>query len=103
MYCDCMVDHAATMEMPCGCAPAPARVGRYTKRVSGPLLGRIDLHVELPRVEYEKLAGRAEPERSAAVRERVEAARERQRTRFMGTKLTCNAEMGPARYGGSAC
>ena len=89
---------------PCGwygdaihpCACAPAQVARYQQRISGPLLDRIDLHVEVPRVDYEKLAGRSEPERSAAVQARVEAARERQRARFAGTALTCNADMGPA-------
>lgn len=89
---------------PCGyygdpvraCTCAPNQVARYGKRISGPLLDRIDLHVEVPRVEYDKLAGRGEAETSAAVRERVEAARERQRTRFAGTKLACNADMGPS-------
>lgn len=88
---------------PCGyhgdpvraCTCAPVQVERYAKRISGPLIDRIDLHVEVPRVEYEKLTGRGEPEGSAKVRERVEAARDRQRARFAGTKLTCNAEMGP--------
>src|SRR5213594_1324697 len=89
---------------PCGyygdtvrsCVCAPGQVARYAKRISGPLLDRIDLHVEVPRVEYEKLAGRGESEGSAAVRARVESARERQRARFAGTKLTCNADMGPS-------
>ena len=56
----------------------------------------MDLHVEVPRVEYEKLVGRGDPESSASVRQRVDAARERQAARFMGTKLTCSAEMGPS-------
>lgn len=79
---------------PCTCAPA--QVQRYAKRISGPLLDRIDLHVEVPRVDYEKLSGRGESEPSASVRQRVEAARDRQRARFAGSKLTCNADMGPS-------
>jgi magnesium chelatase family protein len=71
-------------------------VVRYQKRLSGPLLDRIDIHLEVPRVEYEKLAGERPAEGSAAVRGRVEAARERQRERFAGTRLACNADMGAA-------
>jgi len=73
---------------------APGQVSRYAKRISGPLLDRIDLHVEAPRVDYDKLAGRGEAENSATVRARVQAARDRQRARFAGTKLACNADMG---------
>ncbi len=71
-------------------------ISRYQKRISGPLLDRIDIHVEVPRVEYDKLTDDRLGEPSAAIRERVEAARERQRQRFAGTRLTCNADMGPA-------
>jgi len=89
---------------PCGyygdtvraCVCAPGQVSRYAKRISGPLLDRIDLHVEVPRVDYEKLAGRGEAEGSDTVRQRVQAARDRQRERFTGTKLACNADMGPS-------
>ncbi|HZT08370.1 MAG TPA: YifB family Mg chelatase-like AAA ATPase [Chloroflexota bacterium] len=95
---------AAMNPCPCGyagdsvraCTCAPSQVERYAKRISGPLLDRIDLHVEVPRVDFEKLAGRGEPEPSTAVRDRVEAARERQRARFAGSKLVCNADMGPS-------
>ncbi|HXF51072.1 MAG TPA: YifB family Mg chelatase-like AAA ATPase, partial [Dehalococcoidia bacterium] len=88
---------------PCGFAGDPQRactctdgtVARYQKRISGPLLDRIDIFVEVPRVEYEKLAGEAPGEPSAAVRERVEAARETQRRRFRDSRVTCNAEMTP--------
>jgi len=78
---------------PCTC-PASA-VARYQRRMSGPLLDRVDLFVEVPRVEYEKLAGPAGGEPSEVVRERVARARERQARRFAGTPITCNAEMGP--------
>ncbi len=77
-------------------------VSRYQKRISGPLLDRIDIHVEVPRVEYEKLSDDRLGEPSAAIRERVEAARERQRARFAdlethgNVSLQCNADMGPA-------
>jgi len=60
------------------------------------LLDRIDIHVEVPRVDYEKLADKRNVENSETVRKRVQAARERQLRRFKGTKLTCNAEMGPS-------
>jgi magnesium chelatase family protein len=60
-----------------------------------PLLDRIDIHVEVPRVEYDKLTDDRLGEPSAAIRRRVERARETQRQRFDGTPLTCNADMGP--------
>jgi magnesium chelatase family protein len=60
------------------------------------LLDRIDISVEVPRVDYEKLADKRQVETSAIIRARVQAAGQRQLERFAGTKLTCNAEMGPA-------
>ncbi|MDA8217216.1 MAG: hypothetical protein M0Z94_06305 [Dehalococcoidales bacterium] len=60
------------------------------------MLDRIDIHVEVPPVEFEKLADERVAEPSMAVRGRVEAARTVQRGRFGGTHLVCNAEMGPA-------
>jgi len=71
-------------------------IDTYQKRISGPLLDRIDIHIEVPRVDYDKLAGTTPGERSASVRVRVEAARERQRVRLQGTSLHANADMGPA-------
>jgi magnesium chelatase family protein len=71
-------------------------VSRYQKRISGPLLDRIDIHIEVPRVEYEKLTDERLGEPSAAIQGRVEAARERQRRRFDGTGLMSNADMGPS-------
>src|SRR5260370_38242051 len=70
-------------------------IARYQKKISGPLLDRIDIHVEVPRVDYEKLADKRQVEDSKTVRARGQAAHERQLERFKGTKLTCNAEMGP--------
>ncbi len=92
---------AAMNPCPCGyagdavraCTCAPALVTRYQKRISGPMLDRIDIHVEVPRVEFAKLADPAPGESSSAVRARVEAARARARERFTGSELTCNAEM----------
>ncbi len=66
------------------------------EHIRGPLLDRIDIHVEVPRVDYEKLADKRNVENSEMVRKRVQAARERQLQRFKGTRLTCNAEMGPS-------
>ena len=89
---------------PCGyygdpvreCTCSNAMVSRYQKRISGPLLDRIDIHIEVPRVEYEKLSDDRLGEPSADIRERVETARERQQQRFAGTNLLSNADMGPA-------
>jgi magnesium chelatase family protein len=69
-------------------------VTRYQKRISGPLLDRIDIHVEVPRVDYDKLTDDRLGEPSWAIRARVEQARERQRERFAGTRVMCNADMG---------
>jgi hypothetical protein len=71
-------------------------VSRYQKHISRPLLDRIDIHVEVPRVDYDKLSDVRLGESSKVVCVRVEAAREHQRTRFARTVLLCNADMGPA-------
>jgi len=73
-------------------------VAKYQKRISGPLLDRIDIHVDVPRVAYDKLTDQRLGETSAAVRARVQAARDRQRARFVaaGAALACNADMRPA-------
>jgi predicted ATPase with chaperone activity len=65
---------------PCTCA-APV-VTKYQKRISGPLLDRIDIHIEVPRVDYEKLSGDRVGESSECIRARVQAARNIQRERF---------------------
>ena len=88
---------------PCGYAGDPTKnctcsssaVARYQQRISGPLLDRIDIFADVPRVEYEKLTEEIVAEGSEEVQARVEGSRERQRERFVGTKLVCNAEMGP--------
>ncbi len=93
---------AAMNPCPCGylgdpthrCLCTPMLVERYLSRLSGPLLDRIDIHLEVPAVAYRDLASHAPEESSAAVRERVEAARARQRERFAGMAgLHANAHM----------
>ncbi len=89
---------------PCGyfthpkkeCTCSPSAVSRYQKRISGPLLDRIDIFVEVPPVEYEKLVEEQPAETSAQVRARVERARLVQEKRFASHEFLCNAEMGPA-------
>ncbi len=95
---------AAMNPCPCGYYGDPERactcslgsIQRYRKRISGPLLDRIDIHIEVPRVTYEKLTRLTPGEPSAAIRARIEAARERQRTRLAPLGMSCNADMGPA-------
>jgi len=71
-------------------------ITRYQKRISGPMMDRIDLHVEVPRVEYEKLTSGKRGETSALIQERVECAREIQVERFKNHNLYANADMGPS-------
>ncbi len=105
---------AAMNPCPCGyygdtvkaCTCAPSMVTKYQKRISGPLLDRIDIHVEVPRVEYQKLTDDRLGEPSEVIRGRVEAARDIQRRRFCGSQrderrgpksealsVACNADM----------
>ncbi len=70
-------------------------IQRYRSRISGPLLDRIDIHIEVPAVKYSELSDRREGESSTAIRERVERSRDIQRERFKGTKVHCNAHMPP--------
>jgi magnesium chelatase family protein len=97
---------------PCTCSPGI--VTKYQKRISGPLLDRIDIHIEVPRVEYDKLSDQRLGEPSTAIQKWVEAARQIQRDRFLvGAKqsdknespplseasplqIQCNADMRPA-------
>ena len=90
----CPCGYAGDAEKTCTCSSSV--VARYQKRISGPLLDRIDIHVEAPRVDYEKLTDRDEAERSATVRERVTAARQKQAERFRHTRLLTNADIGPS-------
>ena len=76
------------------CKCSPASVKRYHDRISGPLLDRIDMLIEVPALDYEHLSSRADGESSAAIKARVEKARALQRERFSGTGILCNAYMG---------
>ncbi|MBN1644027.1 MAG: YifB family Mg chelatase-like AAA ATPase [Dehalococcoidales bacterium] len=86
---------------PCGyysdpfkqCTCSPGVVAKYQKRISGPFLDRVDIFVEVPRIDYEKLADDRLGEKSEKVQVRVTSARERQLERFKGTKLNSNADM----------
>jgi magnesium chelatase family protein len=97
---------AAMNPCPCGyygdpvrpCTCSNSTVSKYQKRVSGPLMDRIDIHIHVPRVEFEKLSDERLGEPSASIQERVEAARARQRERFVSSEKMsfslCNADMG---------
>ena len=94
---------AAMNPCPCGyfndksreCLCTPPMIQRYIAKISGPLLDRIDIHIEVPAVQYKELRGSAAAEGSAEIRDRVLAARERQRERFhkAGEKIYSNAQM----------
>jgi magnesium chelatase family protein len=96
---------AAMNPCPCGyfghptrhCICTPQAVSRYLARVSGPLLDRLDLHIEVPPVEFEELDSDEKAESSAAIRARVNAARAVQNERFRGTGIACNARITPDR------
>jgi magnesium chelatase family protein len=89
----CPCGYLGDLERVCVCTDGA--IARYRRRLSGPLLDRIDIHVEVPRVPYEKLSGDTSAESSSIVRARVVDARARQLARLQDTRLTCNAEMGP--------
>lgn len=92
---------AAQNPCPCGylndphrpCVCSPNQVMTYQKKISGPLLDRIDLSIEVPAVSIEELTGTAQEEASSAVRARVQAARERQLARFRGMNIVANSEL----------
>ncbi len=94
---------AAMNPCPCGyyghpkieCKCSDAAKKRYMDKISGPVLDRIDLHVEVAPVEYEQLSSREKGEPSSEIKKRVDRAREIQRKRFKGTGITCNARMTP--------
>ena len=84
------------------CTCTDGQVQSYLRRISGPLLDRIDMHVEVPSVEYEAMRRKEQPESSQQVRSRVNAARQVQQRRYEGTGVTCNAYM-PAPMIGDFC
>lgn len=90
--CPCGYYNVPESEKECSCNPA--NISRYQKRISGPLLDRIDLYVDVSPVKFDKLSGERTGETSAQIAERVQAARNRQETRFAKTAINTNSEMG---------
>lgn len=95
---------AAMNPCPCGffghpthpCTCSPRSVDQYLGKISGPLLDRLDLHVEVPPVEYDQLSADTTEETSAEIRKRVNAARKKQQERLQGTGFFCNADLPPS-------
>lgn len=95
---------AAMNPCPCGfyghptrpCTCSPRTVERYLGKISGPLLDRLDLHIEVPPVEFDQLASKEKSETSAEIRSRVNAARKLQTQRYQGTGVHCNADIPPS-------
>ncbi len=94
---------AAMNPCPCGylghptreCTCSEAAKKRYRDKTSGPLLDRIDIHIEMQNIDYDKLSGKEKEEPSSEIRKRVNKARDIQKKRFEGTNITCNANMTP--------
>jgi len=86
---------------PCGfssdpeknCVCSPSQIINYRKKISGPILDRIDLHIEVPRINFDKLTAIEEGEKSSAIKKRVENARRLQAERFKDTPFITNSEM----------
>ena len=87
----CPCGNATDPEKACSCSPAG--IIKYQRKISGPILDRIDLHVEVPRIKFEKLSESFQSEDSKAIRERVEKARARQKERFAESRIVSNSEM----------
>lgn len=87
----CPCGYYGDSQKPCTCAPAV--VTKYQKRISGPMLDRIDIHIEVPRVDYEKLSGNKLGETSETIRQRVQTARDIQSKRFANSDIICNSDM----------
>lgn len=96
---------AAMNPCPCGyfghptrpCTCSPNKVAQYLAKVSGPLLDRLDLHIDAMPVEFDHISSTVKSESSADIKKRVDRAREIQNQRFVGTGITCNARITPAR------
>lgn len=92
----------ATNPCPCGyytdssreCTCTPHQIQKYLGKISGPLLDRIDLHIEVPALKWKEIADTTPAEPSEAIRERISRARAIQQKRFEGQGLHCNAQMG---------
>jgi len=87
----CPCGHHTNPEKQCICSPA--LINRYKRRISGPLLDRIDLHIDVPAIKYDKLATEKVGEESSAVRARVQTARQRQTERFRNEHIQTNSAM----------
>jgi magnesium chelatase family protein len=95
---------AAMNPCPCGYMGHPTREctctqtarRKYRDKISGPLLDRIDIHIEVQNVEYDTISSREKEESSAEIRKRVNKARALQNERFKGTSISCNAKMTPS-------
>lgn len=87
----CLCGYFSDPQHECTCTPQ--QVQRYRAKISGPLLDRIDIQIEVPAVKYKELSHRDAGEDSAAIRARVNRAREAQLNRFAGRTLFCNAQM----------
>jgi len=87
----CPCGYASDPDRECTCAPS--QIIKYQQKISGPILDRIDLHIEVPRVEFEKLSGAELAESSALIRERVQSARNIQSARFKDESVVTNSEM----------
>ena len=103
----CTIMVAAAMNpCPCGyfgdpthaCTCSQNRIRNYLGRISGPLLDRFDIHVEVPPVPFEELRSKEQSESSAAIKRRVDEARAIQHERFKGSKTTCNAKINAAEF-----
>ena len=97
---------AAMNPCPCGyfgdpkhrCTCSETKIRRYLNRVSGPLLDRFDIHVEVPPVEFEELRTKEQSEPSAEIKKRVDRARQIQQQRFGGSRTTCNAKINSSEF-----
>ncbi|MFA6973962.1 MAG: YifB family Mg chelatase-like AAA ATPase [Parcubacteria group bacterium] len=87
----CPCGNATDPEKACSCSPAS--IIKYQRKISGPIMDRIDLHVEVPRIKFEKLAEASHSESSPTIRERVSKARAIQKERFAGSRIVTNSEM----------
>lgn len=101
---------AAMNPCPCGyyghptkpCTCSAAAISRYLRKVSGPLLDRLDLHIEVPPVDFESLSSKTKPESSSDIRKRVNKAREIQIKRYKNSSVKCNAHL-PSHLISEAC
>ena len=89
----CPCGHLGDAKHSCTCHPR--EIFRYRNKISGPLMDRIDLQIEVPAIPYQELGDERNGEPSAVIRGRVRESRTRQQKRFAGHSIHCNAQMGP--------